>query len=73
MVLSVFETAAVFFAYDELQVLIRKFSGMKKNEGLSLAQLSVAAAGAGAITTFLTYVLDCLCTQLCLLYYPVPH
>ncbi len=46
------ENAILFFAYGELQNLIRRLSNAPLAENLSLSQLAFAAAGAGAITSF---------------------
>lgn len=51
------ENAILFFAYNELQNLIRRFSNAPFAETLSLSQLAFAAAGAGAITSFFLYVI----------------
>lgn len=48
------ETAALFLAYSELQSSIRYFT---KNTGdLSIAQLGLAAGGAGFLTSFILSV-----------------
>ena len=46
------ENAILFFAYNELQNLIRQLSSIHSAQTLSLPQLTLAAAGAGAITSF---------------------
>ncbi|KAF8480113.1 mitochondrial carrier [Russula ochroleuca] len=46
------ENATLFFAYNELQNLIRRLSSNPFAQTLSLPQLTLAAAGAGAITSF---------------------
>jgi hypothetical protein len=51
------ENAILFFAYNELQNLIRQFSNAPFAETLSLSQLAFAAAGAGAITSFFLCVI----------------
>jgi ornithine carrier protein len=51
------ENAILFFAYNELQNLIRRFSNAPSAETLSLSQLALAAAGAGAITSFVLCVI----------------
>jgi ornithine carrier protein len=51
------ENAILFFAYNELQNLIRRFSNAPFAETLSLSQLAFAAAGAGAITSFFLCVI----------------
>ncbi|KAL0949738.1 hypothetical protein HGRIS_009778 [Hohenbuehelia grisea] len=47
------ENASLFLSYGELQAIIRRVYSQPLAEELSLAQLAVAAAGAGAITSFL--------------------
>ncbi|KAI9511856.1 mitochondrial carrier [Russula earlei] len=49
---AMIENASLFFAYGELQNLIRRLWGIPVAHTLSLPQLSLAAAGAGAITSF---------------------
>lgn len=51
------ENAILFFAYNELQNVIRRFSNAPSAETLSLSQLAFAAAGAGAITSFFLCVI----------------
>jgi hypothetical protein len=46
------ENATLFFTYGELQNLIRRAWDVPRSQTLSLPQLSLAAAGAGAITSF---------------------
>ncbi|KAH9990987.1 mitochondrial carrier domain-containing protein [Russula compacta] len=46
------ENASLFFAYGELQNLIRHVWNVPVVQTLSLPQLALAAAGAGAITSF---------------------
>ncbi len=46
------ENASLFLAYNELQNVIRVYSGKALTDELSLGQLAVAAAGAGAVTNF---------------------
>ena len=50
------ENAALFLSYNELQNAIRFVTGRPLSQELSLGQLAVAAAGAGAITSFFLYV-----------------
>jgi ornithine carrier protein len=50
------ENAILFFAYGELQNLLRRFSSIPFAQTLSLPQLTLAAAGAGAITSFFLWV-----------------
>jgi ornithine carrier protein len=51
------ENASLFMSYGELQNLIRYISHRTPQEKLPLYHLSLAAAGAGAITSFLLCVL----------------
>ena len=51
------ENASLFLSYNELQNLMRFSTGKSLHESLSLGELAVAAAGAGAITSFFLYVL----------------
>jgi ornithine carrier protein len=46
------ENATLFFAYGELQNLIRRAWNVPITQTLSLPQIVLAAAGAGAITSF---------------------
>lgn len=46
------ENASLFLSYNELQNAMRWYSGKSIAQELSLGQLAVAAAGAGAITSF---------------------
>ncbi|KAF4596183.1 hypothetical protein EYR38_007558 [Pleurotus pulmonarius] len=46
------ENASLFLAYGELQNVVRRVYAQPLPEKLSMAQLAVAAAGAGAITSF---------------------
>ncbi|KAG9224521.1 hypothetical protein PLEOSDRAFT_1067174 [Pleurotus ostreatus PC15] len=46
------ENASLFLAYGELQNVVRRIYAQPLPEKLSMAQLAVAAAGAGAITSF---------------------
>lgn len=54
---SMAETASVFMTYTTLQKLIRSVStgsdSESRNAALSLSQLGLAAAGAGAFTSFI--------------------
>lgn len=50
------ENASLFLAYGELQNVVRRIYAQPLPEKLSMAQLAVAAAGAGAITSFVLYV-----------------
>lgn len=47
------ENAALFLSYGELQNAVRWASGTQTTQALSLPQLALAAAGAGAITSTL--------------------
>jgi hypothetical protein len=52
------ENAILFFAYNELQNLTRRFSNTPSSaKTLPLSQLTFAAAGAGAITSFFLCVI----------------
>jgi hypothetical protein len=51
------ENSILFFAYNELQNLIRRFSNPPFAETFSLSQLTLAAAGAGAMTSFFLWVI----------------
>ncbi|KAI0313329.1 mitochondrial carrier domain-containing protein [Amylostereum chailletii] len=46
------ENATLFLAYGELQNAVRAVEGVPLGQSLSLPQLAIAAAGAGAITSF---------------------
>lgn len=46
------ENATLFVAYGELQNLVRQVWNVPVVQTLSLPQLALAAAGAGAITSF---------------------
>ena len=50
------ENASLFLAYGELQNFIRHISHRAPQEKLPLHHLAIAAAGAGAITSFLLCV-----------------
>ena len=50
------ENATLFLAYSEIQNVVRKAFGSSPNQPLSLPQLGISAAGAGAITSFVLYV-----------------
>jgi ornithine carrier protein len=52
------ENASLFFAYGELQNLVRRAWHIPVSQALSLPQLALAAAGAGAITSFVLCVLS---------------
>ena len=51
------ENAAVFLSYEGIQNLVRYTSHRSPQEKLPLYHLTLAAAGAGAITSFLQCVL----------------
>jgi len=51
------ENASLFLAYGELQNVIRQTTQRPPEEKLPLYHLALAAAGAGAITSFILYVL----------------
>jgi len=51
------ENASLFLCYNQLQSTIRLASNMSPGEKLSLPQLAMAAAGAGAVSSFLLWVL----------------
>lgn len=50
------ENASMFVSYNQIQNAVRWYSGQSPADELTLGQLSVAAAGAGAITSFFLYV-----------------
>ena len=50
------ENATLFLAYGELQNVIRQVGNIPVTQALSLPQLTLAAAGAGTITSFVLYV-----------------
>jgi ornithine carrier protein len=50
------ENATLFLAYGELQNVTRQVGNIPVTQALSLPQLTLAAAGAGAITSFVLYV-----------------
>lgn len=49
------ENASLFLAYGEFQNVIRRATHKPMDEKLALPQLTLAAAGAGAVTSFLLY------------------
>ena len=53
---AMLETACLFFSYGELQNVIRRSSGMPHMQDLTIPQLMLASAGAGAITSFILFV-----------------
>jgi ornithine carrier protein len=53
------ENASLFLAYRELQNLIRRVTHQPGSQKLPLHQLAIAAAGSGAITSFLLCVSRC--------------
>jgi hypothetical protein len=50
------ENAALFLAYGELQSLVRQIGDIPITQALSLPQLTLAAAGAGSITSIVLCV-----------------
>ena len=50
------ENASLFLSYSELQNVIRWTNAQPLSVPLSIPQLALAGAGAGAITSFLLYV-----------------
>jgi len=46
------ENAALFLSYRELQNMIKNLKGYPTEYQLPIGQLMIAAAGAGAITSF---------------------
>lgn len=61
------EIATLFLSYSELQNLIRQVNTLPLSQELSVPQLALAGAGAGAITSFLLYVLSANATLLFLM------
>jgi ornithine carrier protein len=53
IVAAMLENASLFMSYSELQDVIRRISSQPLSQDLSLPQLALAGAGAGAITSFL--------------------
>lgn len=51
------ENASLFLSYGEFQNVIRLVTRRNSEEKLPLYQLALAAAGAGAVTSFILYVL----------------
>jgi len=52
------ENATLFLSYRELQNLIRHFTGEPISQKLPLYELAIAAAGAGAITSLVLWVIS---------------
>ncbi len=52
------ENASLFWTYTEMQRVIRWSQGIPLSQHLSLGQLALAGAGAGALTSFVLYVLS---------------
>ena len=50
------ENATLFLAYSEIQGVVRDTFGLLPHQSLSLPQLGISAAGAGAVTSFVLYV-----------------
>ncbi|KAL4062807.1 mitochondrial carrier domain-containing protein [Scleroderma yunnanense] len=46
------ENASLFLSYNELQNLFRRFNGQPSSYDLTLSQLALSGAGAGAVTSF---------------------
>ncbi|KAG1726387.1 mitochondrial carrier [Suillus lakei] len=53
IVAAMLENASLFMSYSELQNVIRRINSQPLSHDLSLPQLALAGAGAGAITSFL--------------------
>lgn len=53
IVAAMLENASLFLSYSELQDVIRRINSQPLSHDLSLPQLALAGAGAGAITSFL--------------------
>lgn len=53
IVAAMLENASLFMSYSELQNVIRRVNSQSLSHDLSLPQLALAGAGAGAITSFL--------------------
>ncbi|KAG1818388.1 mitochondrial carrier [Suillus variegatus] len=53
IVAAMLENASLFLSYSELQDVIRRINSQSLSHDLSLPQLALAGAGAGAITSFL--------------------
>lgn len=53
IVAAMLENASLFMSYSELQDVIRRINSQPLSHDLSLPQLALAGAGAGAITSFL--------------------
>lgn len=53
IVAAMLENASLFMSYSELQNVIRRVNSQPLSHDLSLPQLALAGAGAGAITSFL--------------------
>ncbi len=49
------ENATLFLAYGELQNVVRQVGNIPVTQTLSLPQLTLAAACAGAVTSFVLY------------------
>ena len=50
------ENSSLFLSYNGLQNVIRSVNHTPQNKDLSLPQTILAAAGAGAITSFILFV-----------------
>jgi ornithine carrier protein len=64
---SMAETAGLFVAYSQLQNLVRWSRARPASEDLSIAELGLAAGGAGFLTSFILSVLPCT-AQFCVLF-----
>lgn len=51
------ENASLFVSYSQLQHAIRWVTGYQPSQDLTLPQLAIAGAGAGAVTSFVLYVI----------------
>jgi mitochondrial ornithine carrier protein len=50
------ENASLFLAYSEFQHLIKSYLGLPSDFQLPLRYLTLAAAGAGGVTSFVLYL-----------------
>lgn len=64
---SMAETAGLFVAYSQLQNLVRWSSARPASEDFSIAELGLAAGGAGFLTSFILSVLSYI-AQLCVFF-----
>jgi ornithine carrier protein len=49
------ENASLFVVYNQLQLALRRASGIQPDAPLGLGHLAIAAAGAGSIVSFILY------------------